>query len=82
MACPFDFPIETEVPIPVVTRKRRGPGKGMRYPWRLMKPGNSFFVPQGSERTISSLAVSAGRARGWRFVVRSVDGGVRCWRVA
>jgi hypothetical protein len=52
------------------------------YPFDKLGPGDSFFVP---DATHGKVASSTGYARKrWpdrKFAVRSVDGGIRVWRV-
>ena len=63
----------------------------MRYPFKLMKPGDSFFIPVTSEcvntrklrAAVSSAALRYLRKKHAKFTIRTVneDGhtGVRCW---
>lgn len=56
------------------------------YPLASMEVGDSFFVPQvdGKPKNGGSLRPSACHATkklGFKFTVRAVDGGFRCWRV-
>lgn len=62
------------------------PTKGgkKKYPFGEMAIGDSFLVPTdnngaGSVRCAASYYGS--RHPGFKFVVRMVDGGCRCWRV-
>ena len=57
------------------------PGRhGIKYPFREMAVGDSFFVPNGER---NSIGVSAVKILGkGNFTIRSVDGGVRAWRLA
>ena len=56
------------------------PGRALRstYPFKDMKVGDSFFVPD--RQTI--FVRSAEKGLGFTFRARRVDGGVRVWRVA
>lgn len=67
------FEIEKGVAIPR--------GRGM-YPFRNMEVGDSFFVPGATAKNLSTCACqfSARHGHGWKFSVRTVDGGVRVWR--
>ena len=56
------------------------------YPFATMEVGDSFFVPQvdGKPKTDGSIRSSARQAAkkfDFKFAIRSVDGGFRCWRV-
>ena len=56
------------------------------YPFATMEVGDSFFVPQvdGKPKSSGSLWSSARKATvklDFKFAIRSVDGGFRCWRV-
>ena len=59
------------------------------YPWAEMEVGDSFLAPCESgekERVgnrIRNAAAKFVEVRGldWKFRIRSVDGGVRIWRV-
>lgn len=57
-------------------------GAPHKYPWAAMQVGDSFFL---ADKAISSIAPSASiRARtyGEKYTCRSVDGGVRVWKLA
>jgi hypothetical protein len=76
------FQIEDGVPIP--TRN----GKSQRkYPLSALLVGQSFFVPFASDDArkelfrLSSVAIWHGKKTGKKFTVRTVEGGVRVWRV-
>jgi len=75
------YKIDKNVPIPI------GPKAIRRYPLREMEIGDSFFVPdedmpRGKNVIHSAISVYAARSKdGWKFKSRSVDGGVRVWRV-
>lgn len=59
--------------------------RNAKYPFRAMLVGDSFFVPDSSRKTrrlITNNAVAAAKRIGFKFSVRLVEGGVRCWRVA
>jgi len=73
------FQIDKNVPAPYAQRNRK-------FPWGEMQPGDSFFVPSRTTRTMGG---TLGQARkqypDWVLVARTVteDGvkGVRVWRV-
>lgn len=68
----MDFKIEKNVPL-------RSPRKV--YPWGKMAVGDSFFVPEVKVTSVTSSATLAGARMGMKFTCRSVDGGVRIWRI-
>lgn len=76
--------IESDVPIPVATERGR-PFKRV-YPFKDMKVGDSMFyaMPDGAaakRRRPVHAAYKYGQRSGKRFVSRSVEGGIRIWRV-
>lgn len=68
------FEIEKGVAIP------RGRGRAGMYPFRKMEVGDSFFVPGATAKHLSSCACQFSARHGWKFSVRTVDGGARVWR--
>ena len=66
-----EFKIETGFPIPVTSKAK--------YPWAEMKVGDSFFVPAKVPSDIN--VTGAILNTGFKFIRRSVDDGVRVWRV-
>lgn len=80
----MSFQIEKNVPLPDGTSARA------TYPFASMKRGDSFFVPAKAREELSKMRnrISAAVAQWSRrhgrkitFTVRSVDGGVRVWRI-
>jgi hypothetical protein len=69
-----EIKIDKDVPIPM------GYG-GYKYPWRGMVPGDSFFVPNKTIKVVSASVAYASTKYGFTFRCRSIDGGVRVWRV-
>ena len=67
-----EFKIEDGIPIP----KPR-----QQYPWLKMRVGQSFFVPGGKTKSLGSIDY-ARKKTGFKFTARTVEGGVRIWRVA
>ncbi len=56
-------------------------GRTSKYPWRQMEVGDSFFVLGGARNNLN-LAASANKHHApKRFAARSVEGGVRVWRI-
>jgi len=76
------FQIDDNVPIPAMTGKSQ-----RKYPLSALLVGQSFFVPFTSDDTrrelmrISGAATRHGKKTGKMFVTRTVEGGVRVWRV-
>lgn len=74
----IDKGVEIPAPHGVATRRV--------YPFREMEIGDSFLVPgDGDKRQLQARIGSAasyyGKRNNKRFVTRSVEGGVRVWRV-
>jgi hypothetical protein len=67
--------IETGVPIPKQDWRTR-------YPLLELEVGQSFFVPDGDNNSISARASYMGKTHSRTFTVKKLKGGVRCWRVA
>jgi hypothetical protein len=75
------FKVESGIPLPPPPRSG---GANCKYPWMEMNVGDSFFVAtDGSQRAKQRVAMAASQRRkhGQRFAMRSVEGGVRVWRV-
>ena len=71
---------QIETGIPVTNGKRTGTAS--RYPFAQLQVDQSFLVKDRKVDTVRSAACMASKRLGVKFVVRSVDGGVRVWRVA
>ena len=71
------FKIEHKIPMP----KRRGGSRPAKYPFREMKVGDSFFVPDVKIYSFASQASLWGKKLGAKFSCLTVEGGVRVWRV-
>ena len=71
------YQIESGIPIPAQRRK----SNGLKYPFRHMKLGDSFFVAKKDSTAISGHCSYANRLLGHRFCLRTVAGGVRVWRI-
>ena len=73
------FKIESGVPAPA---PRFIPKRKRKYPFDQMKINDSFFVPNGKVNTISvSVAQFHQKNKPKRLTCRTVEGGVRVWRV-
>lgn len=70
--------IDKNVPVP---NGATGP-HARKYPFPEMKPGDSFlFPPETHFGAARSSACNWGKKTGWRFIVRKIGKGCRCWRV-
>lgn len=72
--------IQTRKDLPVPPRGSTG-----KYPWRVMKPGESFLIEAETPTRVKAAhaqVAAAARRTGRRFTARHVkpDGGVRVWR--
>lgn len=52
-----------------------------KYPFREMKPGDSFFIEGASSSSVCSSSMSIYRVKGWKFGTAKEDGGLRVWRL-
>lgn len=71
------FKIEDDYEIPAERQRR---ARRSKYPWVELDIGQSFMVKDALLRSMSSTACHAGKRLGKKFIVRTVDGGVRVWR--
>ena len=67
--------IDKDVPVPANTRVRN------RYPYDLLKVGESFFVKGVNLQSMYNTNFRWGKKLGRRFIARVEDAGVRVWRV-
>lgn len=77
----YHFELTNTIPLPKTGRA----GRYAKYPFRVMKPGDSFFVKNGIKSTVYQAARKASERLGdRRFVVQSAFErdvpGVRVWR--
>ena len=70
-----------------ITPKRGGSQKKI-YPFKTMVVGDSFFVPFGTgDKKKVRIVVASAASRfakenpGTMFITRTIDNGVRCWRI-
>ena len=79
------FVVENNVPMPV--RKRNARSLKSKYPFLSMKKNDSFLVPGAKLSTINATVVIWNKRirlpnkNFAKFSARSVEGGVRVWRV-
>ena len=67
------------VPMPPSHRGARG--RHFKYPFTDLDCGQSFFVKGMETRRLGGSIAHAQKKLGYRFAVRSMDGGARVWRV-
>ena len=68
-----EYKIESGIPLP---------GRRLKYPFAEMKVGDSFAIAEADLRKISVSAFAEGKRLGFKFSVRTADGGGRVWRIA
>lgn len=75
--------IEIETGLEIPMPKKRGTYTP-KYPFRAMKVGDSFFVPTDAPTKMhNNLSNCAKNQLGPKSVaIRTVEGGVRVWRIA
>lgn len=74
------FEIERGVPVPKRNQSRRE----SKYPCAEMEIGDSFFIPAGQVKAPAAYAVAVSANKRFperKFVPRTVEGGMRIWRV-
>lgn len=71
-----NYKIEKNIPIPVGAGTR---GPSYKYPWRDMNVGDSIFIPDMTVYQINPH--NAAKKYNQKFSARTVDGGVRVWRI-
>lgn len=71
------FKIEKGVKVPKIARS----GRPLKYPFDVMKVGDSF-VCRADDPTMRSAAMQYGKRHSKQFITRATDDGLRCWRTA
>ena len=72
------YKVDHDVPAPL---------RATKYPFNKLNIGDSFFAPFDEVFTpdkryrVAAAAYAAGKVQGKMFVTRTVDNGVRVWRV-
>lgn len=80
MATQMKIQIDKDIPVFAQQHPSR---RERKYPLNEMAVGDSFFV--AGQKTTGSAASNArtyGKNNRKRFTVRSIEGGIRIWRVA
>ena len=79
-----EIKIEKGISVPPIAYsggRIKGGGK-YKYPWWKMVTGDSFFTATTTLHAMSSAASRASSyTNGRRFIVRTVEGGTRVWRI-
>jgi len=84
---PAAFDIEDNVPVPTWEPH---PDKWAVYPLNKMKVGQSIFIPTPANDRVahhrarsnaSAYMTKAKNEFGWLYTLRSVEGGLRVWRI-
>jgi len=57
------------------------PSSRYKYPWQRMKIGDSFFVKGKTAQQFGGHIAHAGKHYHMTFTTRTVNGGLRVWRV-
>lgn len=73
----MQYKIERGIPIPPRNRGTRDP----KYPFRDLRVGDSFYVPNKKVQDLSRVAQYWAHKDNTKFSFRSIDDGVRCWRI-
>lgn len=76
----------TKIPLKVELEKGIDipPHSNTKYPFKSMKIGESFFVPESEVKyhvLYSSAHSYSSRHEDYKFLVRKLNGGTRVWRV-
>lgn len=70
-------PIEKNIPPPT-----ENPGPKKTAPYWHMEIGDSVLIKGQSQTTITGHAGKIGKITGAKFMTRTMDGGIRVWRIA
>lgn len=74
------YKIEKGIPAPVTLAKR---GRRTKYPFKKLKVGDSFLVPNANKTSLSVCAGNQAKKLNREFITRSIGKkDVRVWRVA
>lgn len=78
------FVIERDIPLAKITGTGARTGtRESKYPLGEMDVGDSFLLSEGTVKTASHIVVAGNkRFPDRKFASRTVEGGVRVWRVA
>lgn len=84
----FKYEVSSSHPLP--RKKSAMPPRQSKYPYAIMKMGQSFFIPaeeaEGSVPRLLKRMTASNHAMGKKlsrkFIARGVENGVRVWRSA
>lgn len=71
-----EFKIEKGIPLP------RRSAANKKYDFGAMKIGDSMLCAGVEPKEVRGVAHAAGKREGMKFATRTVEGGVRVWRIA
>ena len=72
----MNYKIEKAIEVPPIKT-----GRYTKYPFHEMNIGDSFFAIDIPAENLRSAASYFGLRNKRKYMVRKVDGGVRCWRM-
>lgn len=76
------YEIEKDVPLSAKLYAENSGDATRKYPFPDMEVGDSIFAPEDKARKVRYAAYAYGKVHGLKFLCRTVDGGVRVWRIA
>lgn len=68
--------IEHNIPVP------KGHANGFSAALRMLEVGDSIFLKGKNSSSVSTMVFYAARSENKKFTCRTMDGGVRVWRIA
>lgn len=71
------FKIETGIPIPEIGSRK----SGISFALRALNVGDSFFIPEKGLNYTTGFVGQIRKSTGRQFACRTIDGGVRIWRI-
>jgi hypothetical protein len=75
-----ELEVERGIAIPPMRRGFRR--RSIHYPFVALEIGESFLVPRGADqRVVASMCLYWKKKIGRVFTTRTVDGGIRVWRI-
>lgn len=78
------YALESNIPVAPKKYAPRPNRKCWRYPFHTMEIGDSFFIAPdryGELPRVAQAAGAWGKPKGRKFTTRTVDGGIRVWRI-
>lgn len=78
------FQIERSIPLPTPRMPKQAAPKKVTLAatFRRMRKGDSVLVTERTAKSVSVSMVQATQQTGHKFTYRTVEGGVRVWRVS